>query len=53
VLSSLIDNPTGTLITSEENIMEQAVISGIAHNKDALLSLLSHDKYPLKSFAPY
>jgi len=32
VLSSLIDNPVGTLITSEENIMEQAVISGIAHN---------------------
>ncbi|SHN91965.1 aspartate kinase [bacterium endosymbiont of Bathymodiolus sp. 5 South] len=41
VLSSLIDNPTGTLITSEENIMEQAVISGIAHNKDeAKLSLI-------------
>jgi aspartate kinase len=31
----------GTLITSEENIMEQAVISGIAHNKDeAKLSLI-------------
>jgi aspartate kinase len=41
VLSSLIDNPIGTLITSEENIMEQAVISGIAHNKDeAKLSLI-------------
>ncbi len=41
VLSSLIDNPAGTLITSEENIMEQAVISGIAHNKDeAKLSLI-------------
>ena len=41
VLSSLIDNPVGTLITSEENIMEQAVISGIAHNKDeAKLSLI-------------
>ncbi len=41
VLSSLVDNPVGTLITSEENIMEQAVISGIAHNKDeAKLSLI-------------
>jgi len=41
VLSSLIDNPVGTLITSEENIMEQAVISGIAHNIDeAKLSLI-------------
>lgn len=41
VLSSMIDNPVGTLITSEENIMEQAVISGIAHNKDeAKLSLI-------------
>lgn len=41
VLSSFIDNPIGTLITSEENIMEQAVISGIAHNKDeAKLSLI-------------
>jgi aspartate kinase len=41
VLSSLIDNPEGTLITSEENIMEQAVISGIAHNIDeAKLSLI-------------
>lgn len=41
VLSSMIDNPTGTLITSEENIMEQAIISGIAHNKDeAKLSLI-------------
>jgi aspartate kinase len=41
VLSSLIDNPVGTLITSEENIVEQAVISGIAHNQDeAKLSLI-------------
>ncbi|MEO1939571.1 aspartate kinase [Candidatus Thioglobus sp.] len=41
VLSSLVDNPVGTLITSEENIMEQALISGIAHNKDeAKLSLI-------------
>ena len=41
VLSSLIDNPVGTLITSEENIMEQAIISGIAHNIDeAKLSLI-------------
>ena len=41
VLSSMIDNQVGTLITSEENIMEQAVISGIAHNKDeAKLSLI-------------
>ena len=41
VLSSLIDNPGGTLITSEENIVEQAVISGIAHNQDeAKLSLI-------------
>ncbi len=41
VLSSLIEHPVGTLITSEENIMEQAIISGIAHNKDeAKLSLI-------------
>lgn len=41
VLSSMIDHPTGTLITSEKNIMEQAVISGIAHNKnEAKLSLI-------------
>ncbi|WP_190600019.1 aspartate kinase [Candidatus Vesicomyidisocius sp. SY067_SCS001] len=41
VLSSLIDNPLGTLITREENIVEQVVISGIAHNKDeAKLSLI-------------
>jgi len=41
VLSSLIDNPVGTLIISEENIVEQAVISGIAHNQDeAKLSLI-------------
>lgn len=41
VLSSMIDNPQGTLITNEENIMEQALISGIAHNQDeAKLSLI-------------
>lgn len=41
VLSSMADNPSGTLITNEENIMETAVISGIAHNKDeAKLSLI-------------
>lgn len=41
VLSSMVENPVGTLITSEENIMEQAVISGIAHNQDeAKLSLI-------------
>ncbi len=41
VLSSIIDNPIGTLIISEENIVEQAIISGIAHNKDeAKLSLI-------------
>jgi len=45
VLSSLIDNPIGTLITNEEKIkdkvMEKALISGIAHNKDeAKLSLI-------------
>lgn len=41
VLSSMIDNPKGTLITNEENIMEQALISGIAHNQDeAKLSLI-------------
>ncbi len=41
VLSSMIDNPEGTLITSEENIVERALISGIAHNKDeAKLSLI-------------
>ncbi|MBE8189978.1 MAG: aspartate kinase [Candidatus Thioglobus sp.] len=41
VLSSMIDNPVGTLITSEENIVERALISGIAHNQDeAKLSLI-------------
>jgi aspartate kinase len=41
VLSSMIENPEGTLITSEENIMEKAIISGIAHNQDeAKLSLI-------------
>ncbi len=33
VLSSFQDGP-GTLITTEDQIMEQALISGIAHNKD-------------------
>ena len=33
VLSSFEDGP-GTLITGEENNMEQALISGIAHNRD-------------------
>ncbi len=41
VLSSMTDNPTGTLITNEENIMEKALISGIAHRIDeAKLSLI-------------
>ena len=45
VLSSLIDNPIGTLITNEDKIMdkieEKALISAIAHNKDeAKLSLI-------------
>jgi aspartate kinase len=41
VLSSMIENPEGTLITSEENIMEKVIISGIAHNQDeAKLSLI-------------
>ncbi len=41
VLSSMIDNPQGTFITNEESIMENAVVSGIAHNKDeAKLSLI-------------
>ena len=41
VLSSMIENPVGTLITNEESIMEKAIISGIAHNKDeAKLSLI-------------
>jgi aspartate kinase len=34
VLSSMVDNPIGTLITDEENIMEKEVISGIAFNRD-------------------
>jgi aspartate kinase len=34
VLSSMVDEPVGTLITNEENIMEREVISGIAFNKD-------------------
>ncbi len=34
VLSSMIDNPKGTLIIKEDKIMEQVLISGIAHNKD-------------------
>lgn len=51
VLSSMIDNPEGTLITSEENIMEQAVISGIAHNKDeAKLSLIGVPDEPGVAF---
>jgi aspartate kinase len=33
VLSSFEDGP-GTLITAEDETMEQAIISGIAHNKD-------------------
>jgi aspartate kinase len=51
VLSSLIDNPVGTLITSEENIMEQAVIAGIAHNKnEAKLSLIGVPDEPGVAF---
>ncbi len=51
VLSSMIDNPIGTLITSEENIVEQAVISGIAHNKDeAKLSLIGVPDEPGVAF---
>ena len=47
----MIDNPEGTLITSEENIMEQAVISGIAHNKDeAKLSLIGVPDEPGVAF---
>jgi aspartate kinase len=34
VLSSMVDEPVGTLIINEENIMEREVISGIAFNKD-------------------
>ena len=34
VLSSMVENPIGTLITFEENIMEQALITGVAFNKD-------------------
>ena len=33
VLSSFAEGP-GTLIVQEENVMEEAVISGIAHNRD-------------------
>ena len=41
VLSSMTDNPIGTLITNEGNIMEKALISGIAHRLDeAKLSLI-------------
>jgi aspartate kinase len=47
VLSSMIDNPVGTLITSEDKIMEEAVISGIAHNKDeAKVSLIGVPDIP-------
>jgi aspartate kinase len=47
VLSSMIDNPVGTLITSEEKIMEEAVISGIAHNVDeAKVSLIGVPDIP-------
>lgn len=47
VLSSLAEKPSGTLITNEENIMEQAVISGIAHNQDeAKLSLIGVPDVP-------
>jgi aspartate kinase len=34
VLSSMVENPVGTLITDEENIMEKAIITGVAHNSD-------------------
>jgi aspartate kinase len=30
VLSSMVENPVGTLITDEENIMEKAIITGVA-----------------------
>ncbi len=52
VLSSMIDNPKGTLITSEENIMEDVVISAIAHQKDeAKLSLIGVPDKPGIAFA--
>lgn len=51
VLSSMIENPIGTLITSEEKIMEEAVISGIAHNKDeAKVSLIGVPDIPGVAF---
>ncbi|MEO1943715.1 MAG: aspartate kinase [Candidatus Thioglobus sp.] len=47
VLSSMVENPIGTLITSEDKIMEEAVISGIAHNKDeAKVSLIGVPDIP-------
>ncbi len=52
VLSSMVQNPQGTLITSEENIMEQVAISGIAHQKDeAKLSLIGVPDKPGVAFA--
>ncbi len=52
VLSSILDNPKGTLITSEENVMEKVVISAIAHQKDeAKLSLIGVPDKPGIAFA--
>ena len=46
VLSSFGDGP-GTLITSEDEVMEQAVISGIAFNRDeAKLTMLGVPDHP-------
>jgi aspartate kinase len=46
VLSSFAEGP-GTLITSEEEVMEQAVISGIAFNRDeAKLTILGVPDHP-------
>ncbi len=41
VLSSFVDRP-GTLVVDEDEIMEQAVVSGIAYNRDEAKITLTH-----------
>lgn len=51
VLSSMVDNPKGTLITHEDKIMEQVKIAGIAYQKDeAKLSLIGVPDKPGVAF---
>ncbi len=51
VLSSMLEKPQGTLITNEDNMMEQVKIAGIAHQKDeAKLSLIGVPDKPGVAF---